>query len=92
MKLTVVPNGVAPIVADGNIQFTNIVAISLRNAGTATVNLWNGSWTLAPKETVSFNVLENGVVIDTGSIPVTFDTSTGTEKKLQIITVPVKTC
>lgn len=92
MKMTVTPNGVAPIVTDGPIQYSNIVAISLRNAGTATVHLWNGSWTLAPKETVSFNVLENGVMIDTGSIPVTFDTSTGAEKKLQIITVPVKAC
>ena len=91
-KMTVRPIAIAPMTVDGDIQQDNIVAISMRNAGTATVDLWNGAWTLAPKETVSLNVLENGAIIDTGAIPVSFDTSTGTVKKLQIIIVPIKAC
>lgn len=92
LKMIVRPTAIAPMTSDGEIQQKNIVAISLRNAGTATVDLWGGAWSLAPKETVSLNVLENGAVIETGSIPVQFDTSTGPVKKLQIIIVPVKEC
>lgn len=79
------PSGLPPIVVDGDIDIKGLSAIILRNAGTATVNLWNGLYTLDSKETISFNVVEEHTVLDILNVPVKFDTSSGPIKKLQII-------
>jgi hypothetical protein len=84
MTRTVRIQPVPPLTQDGYIQQRGISAISLRNAGNTTVQLWGGMWTLDEKETLSFSVMEANFSIET-DIPVTFDTRTGTEKKLQII-------
>ena len=81
------PVAIAPIIQDGDIDLKGLYAIVLRNAGTATVNLWNGLYTLDPKETLSVNVTENGYTLDIQNVSVTFDTSTGVIKKLQILTL-----
>ncbi len=70
----------------------DIDAIILRNAGTATVNLWNGAYTLAPGETVSFNVTTLESTIDFADCNVSFDTSTGANQKLQILTLKSSPC
>lgn len=82
-KTIVVP--LAPISADGPLDISELSAIILRNAGTATVNLFNGLYTLDPKETLSLNVTEKGGFFNLESIPVSFDTGTGSTKTLQII-------
>ena len=78
-------SGLTPMVADGLIDIKNLAAIVLRNAGDATVNLWNGLYTLDSKETLSLNVTEDFSLLDMLNVPVTFDTSTGSVKKLQIL-------
>jgi hypothetical protein len=82
-KTIIVP--VAPIYADGALDISELSGIIFRNAGTATVNLFNGLYTLDPKETLSLNVTEKGGFFNLDSIPVTFDTGTGSAKLLQII-------
>jgi len=85
------PSALTPIVQNQNLDLNNeVVAIILRNAGTATVSLWSGSYTLDSKETLSLNVTEAGGEIIISNIPVMFDTSTGAVKKLQIITLTVQ--
>jgi hypothetical protein len=81
------PGFYSPVVANGVLpDIRNAAAINLRNAGTATVNLQNGLWTLAPGETISWNV-HDGNTIDFTQINVSFDTSTGSVKSLQITTL-----
>ena len=83
----------APVVANGVIQpLLDVDAIILRNAGTATVNLWNGAYTLDSKETISFNVTQDDATLDFTKVPVTFDTSTGAEQKLQIVYIMSSPC
>lgn len=86
------PVAQTPKVADGDITFENVAAIVLKNAGTATVNLWNGMYTLDSKETISFNVTEDSAIMDIINIPVTFDTSTGAVKLLQIVLLKSSYC
>jgi hypothetical protein len=83
-KLTA--SAIAPMTNDGTIDQAPVGAVMLRNAGTATVNLWNGLYTLDPKETLSLNVTEDDADL-TIQIPVTFDTATGSVKNLQIILI-----
>lgn len=80
-----IPSALTPLMADGYIDQKDVFAIIMRNAGDATVNIWNGLYTLDSKETLSLNVTEDFTSMDLLNIPVTFDTSTGTVKKLQII-------
>lgn len=92
LKLKMRPSAVTPKVEDGDVSFENVVAVVLRNAGTATVNLWNGAYTLDSKETLSLNVTEDDAIMDLINIPVTFDTSTGAVKKLQIVLLKSSYC
>lgn len=87
------PYTAALVTANGVIQaLEDVDAIILRNAGTATVELWNGGYTLDSKETVSINVTQDDSTLDFVNVPVTFDTSTGAVKKLQIIYVRSSPC
>lgn len=82
-----------PITVDGAIQpLYDVDAIVLRNAGTATVKLWGGQYTLCPKETISFNVTLDDATLNFTDVLVTFDTSTGSVQKLEIITVKTSPC
>lgn len=75
-----------PITAAGQIDLEGIVAIILRNAGTATVLLWNGMYQLDSKETVSINVTEDGdAVLNLSNPPiqVAFDTGSGVVQRLE---------
>ena len=91
-KYVLLPGALPPVVNTGQIDIQNIAAVILRNAGTATVNLWNGLYTLDSKETLSLNVTEEFAAIDLNNINVTFDTSTGGIQKLQIIVLQKKLC
>lgn len=80
----------APITADGTLpDLRGLKAILFRNAGTATVNFNSGAYTLDSKETVSFNVTEDDRFTEMWfeGLQITFDTSTGSVKKLQIIVI-----
>lgn len=82
----ILPVSYPPITEDGFIDVNDIVAIQLRNAGTATVLLFNGRYTLDTKETLSVNVTEDGnatVDLSNPPLPVQFDTGTGVEKRLE---------
>jgi hypothetical protein len=86
-------SALAPITKDQNINIENIAAVILRNAGDATVNIWYGAYTLDSKETVSLNITEEFSGLDLFDVPITFDTTTGSVKKLQILVMkkqPVK--
>lgn len=82
---SVLSNGVIPTIRDAD-------AIILRNGGTATVNLFYGMYTLAPGETISFNVSTENATIELVDVPVKFDTSTGVIQLLQIITIKSAYC
>lgn len=88
------PVPLAPITNNGKITpITDAVAIILRNAGDATVNLWGGSYTLDSKETLSLNVTtEDDGIIQAVEIPVNFDTTTGSVKRLQILILKAHNC
>lgn len=90
--IRLIPTPVVPMAADGDIDIKSAAAVVLRNAGTATVNLWGGMYTLDSKETLSLNVTEFGGYLDLLNIPVTFDTSTGAVKKLQIVLLKASRC
>lgn len=93
IKYTQRPWPEAPIIANGVIPpFYDVDAIILRNAGDATVNLWGGMWTLCEGETISFNVTLDDAILDFNNVMVTFDTTTGSNQKLQIITVKSSPC
>lgn len=85
MSVKLIPTALSPMEQDGYIDQKDVAAIILRNAGTATVNLFLGAYTLDSKETLSINVTEMEGLIDLSSIPVVFDTSSGLAKKLQIL-------
>lgn len=92
-NIRLIPTPQVPIVVDGDIDIVSAAAIVLRNAGTATVNLWNGMYTLDSKETISLNVTtEMGGWLDLLNIPVTFDTSTGAVQKLQVLIIKATPC
>lgn len=92
IKKILFPSALAPMVKVGDIDLPNVDAIVLRNAGTATVNLWNGAYTLDSKETLSFNMTELDALLQIQNIPVSFDTSTGTIQKLQIVILKSISC
>jgi hypothetical protein len=82
-----------PMVDDGPLlNIENAAAVILRNAGTATVNLNSGMYTLDSKETLSLNVTEDYSELDVQNITVTFDTSTGATKKLQVLILKANPC
>lgn len=85
IKLRLLPSALPMLQDNGDIDIQGISAIVLRNAGTATVELFHGLYTLDPKETLSVNVTELFAVLDLHNISVTFDTGTGSVKKLQIL-------
>lgn len=78
-------NGTIPSINDAD-------AVILRNGGTATVNLFYGLYTLAPGETISFNVTLDDATMDLVDVQVKFDTSTGSIQLLQIITIKSSPC
>lgn len=82
---SVTTNGVIPSINDAD-------AIILRNGGTATVKLYYDMYTLAPGETISFNVTIDNAKLDLTDVPVNFDTSTGSTQLLQIITIKSALC
>lgn len=86
------PSALAPMTVNGYIDVPNVDAVILRNAGTATVQLWNGAYTLDSKETLSINVTEFVAELQLQQIPVMFDTGSGSEQKLQILIVKSVTC
>lgn len=92
MKIRLLPVPQVPLTVDGNINFANVSGVILRNAGTATVNLWNGLYTLDSKETLAVNVTEDNADMDLKNIPVTFDTGTGVVQMLQIILLKSNEC
>lgn len=91
MKVTVKPVALAPVTKDSTVQHTGLVGVVFRNAGTATVNLWSGSYTLDPGETLSIGVQETGATMDL-DVNVSFDTTTGAGKKLQIVLTRISSC
>lgn len=82
---SVTANGVIPSIKDAD-------AIILRNGGTATVELFYGLYTLAPKETISFNITLDDATMNMDDVPVKFNTSTGTTQLLQIISIKSALC
>lgn len=85
-RSTIVAVPYPPLTADGQIDVKDIVAIQLRNDGTATVRLFNNMYTLDSKETLSLNITEDGVAtLDISNPPllVQFDTSSGPVKRLE---------
>lgn len=86
IRQRILPSALPYMTADGQVDIRDVVAVVFRNAGDATVNLWNGLYTLDCKETLSLNVTEdNYSFMDLLNIPVSFDTTTGSTKKLQIV-------
>lgn len=82
-----------PITAAGTIQPLNGVdAVILRNNGTSKVLLWGGAYTLCPGETVSFNVTIDEAILNLTDVMVTFDTTSGSDNSLQIITIKSTPC
>lgn len=81
----VVANGVIPTIREAD-------AIILRNGGTATVHLFYGAYTLAPGETISFNIATESSFVELVDAQVGFDTSTGSIQLLQIITMKSSYC
>lgn len=79
------PVFLTPMYEDGEINQKGIQTISLRNAGTATVNIQMGMWTLAPGETLHISVVDNIDSLDFSVIQISFDVTLGSEKKLQIL-------
>jgi hypothetical protein len=90
-KLKIRPVFRPPIEADGTLQNTANV-VGLRNDGTAKVNLANGAWSLAPGESLFLGSQTDWNVILIENIVVTFDTTTGSEKKLQILELLINAC
>jgi len=87
------PVALAPITQAGEVPaILDASAVIFRNAGSATVNLWNGAYTLDSKETVSFNVCEEQSALVLQNIPVSFDSATGEVYKLQIIVIKSENC
>lgn len=86
------PLAIAPLTAAGQIDQKDVLAVQLRNAGTSTVKLWNGLYTLDPKETLSVNVTESGFTMDLQAISVTFDNTTGSVNRLEIILLRYVRC
>lgn len=74
-----------PLLDDGTIDQSNLQSITLRNAGTATVTLGNGMYTLDPKETVSISAVDNSDTLVVSQLEVRFDTGTGPFKRLEIL-------
>ena len=92
-KIIIFPFGIAPITDDKVLNpLPDVTAIIFRNAGTATVSLFNGLYTLDPKETVSFNSADQKPTIELENIQISFDTGTGSVKKLEIVTLRKKHC
>lgn len=85
----IAPVAYPPLVEAGQIDLKDIVAIQLRNAGTATVLLFaggEGMYTLDSKETISMNVTEDGIAtLDLSNPPlqVKFDTGSGVVQRLE---------
>lgn len=91
MKLTLRPQFLAPVVADGKLpDLTGIAAIGLRNAGDSTVNIANGRWTLDSKETLFLNVTEDYAGMDIQDVQITF--TGGTTDSLQIVILTQSPC
>lgn len=91
MKLTLRPQFMAPVTADGKLpDLTGIAAISLRNGGDSTVNIANGRWTLDAKETLSLNVTEDYAGMDIQDVQITF--SGGSTNLLQIVVLTQAPC
>lgn len=87
------PTPLAPVTLDGKVpDQRGVAAIIFRNAGTATVELWKGLYTLDAKETLSLNVTEPNAVMDITDMEVYFDTTTGAVKKLQIVVLRPANC
>ena len=76
-----------PMTDDGTIDQSELQAITLRNAGTATVNLQNGMYTLSPGETLNIAAVQNADSLFISQLFVRFDTSTGPTKKLELLTL-----
>lgn len=87
------PTAVAPVTENGEfVNFTDLDAIALQNAGTSTVQLWDGLWTIFPKASLTLNVTKDMAIMDTQNIRVTFDTSTGSVNRLEILLFKSKPC
>lgn len=91
MKVTVRPVALAPVTTDSKVEHNGLVGVVFRNAGTATVHLWNGAYTLDPGETLAIGVQETGATMEL-SVDVKFDTVTGANKKLQIVLTRIASC
>lgn len=79
------PVFVPSLTNDGPINIKDVQAIIFRNAGTATVSFQGGLYTLDSKETLSLNVTEDFHKMQLQDIMVSFDTSTGGVRKLEMI-------
>ena len=90
-KTKLSPSFLVPITTDGNIpDLRDIAGIILRNAGSNTVEIENGRWTLDSKETISINVTEPNATMDFFNISVAF-VGVGTNN-LQIIALYPSNC
>lgn len=80
-----VPWAIPTVTEPGFINQTGLFAVIMKNAGTSTVELFNGLYTLDPKETISLNSVQSGYQVDLNRIDVKFDTTAGSDNKLQIL-------
>lgn len=93
MRKILRPVFMAPITEQGKLPaMDGIYALILRNAGTATVELMNGLYTLDSKETLALNVTEDDAVLNVDNITVNFDTGTGSVQNLQLIAMRATNC
>lgn len=87
------PSAAAPISDNGEfVNFDEVDAIALQNAGTSTVKLWDGLWTIFPQTSLTLNVTKDLATMDTKNIRVTFDTTTGATNRLEILLIKSENC
>lgn len=91
-KFTLLAGFLPPITSDTVFDERHLQAITFRNGGTATVSLGNGFYTLDPKETISFSAVDNNDELVFTQWSIKFDTSTGSDKLLQMTVLRAQEC
>lgn len=91
-KIVLLAGFLPPIESNTVFDERNLQAITFRNAGTATVSLGNGFYTLDPKETISFSAVDNNDELVFNQWSIKFDTTTGPVKLLQMTVLRAQEC
>lgn len=88
---TLQPTFRAPLTANGSLEVTaNVVA--LRNGGTSTVLINNGSWSLLPGESLHIGSQTDVNIVKFQNWSITFDTTLGAVNRLQILQMNTSPC